>query len=659
MLSIGKPILSDWLQLADTLSEHTFVDVGASTFLASSSEEQGDIDVHRLNADGTLSLVGSFEAFATSLDASANLDIRALDPFAVDGTPSLLVADANGRMKLFQLGSDGLPDPTKPVVTSSYPDLSLPVVVPVNVPASNLVVVTSPGSDTFRVIEATSDGALTNVVATIADGDVPALQMSDIQDLHIASVGTKSFAYVSSGDEHSVNIFEIAADGSASFVAAQVFGSADGDLGDIRVLSTGSAELLLVEDLATDRLLIHSLAADGTLQSFGSVARDTPGFGSLAELQVIHAGGQFLLAGYDDANGKIEVYAIEADGTARSVHSFNVSGNIGMADSVQVHAAHGKIFVLVETDPTSGQQATDLRVYEIGAGDDLIRGTLSADLMLGFDGNDELRGRQGADRLEGGAGNDNLKGGAGADTLIGGLGADILDGGGGRDLVDYSASHLGVSVDMIKGVAAGGTATGDRLIAVEELRATSFNDSVWGSHGNNAIEGGEGDDRLTGRGGADNLQGNAGDDLLVGNKGNDWLRGGKGNDTLRGGADNDTLSGSLGGDLLAGGAGDDHLDGGYGNDSLRGGIGNDMLVGGAGNDTFIFSDKYGEDTVADFAVGQDIVDLRGVKAVEIYAEIETALVEIAGDTILTFGTDSLTLKGVSITELTQDSFLFG
>jgi Ca2+-binding RTX toxin-like protein len=65
-----------------------------------------------------------------------------------------------------------------------------------------------------------------------------------------------------------------------------------------------------------------------------------------------------------------------------------------------------------------------------------LRGSASADVMVGTPGNDILVGSRGNDRICGGGGKDNIKGGAGNDSLSGQAGKDKLSGGSGSDRCD-------------------------------------------------------------------------------------------------------------------------------------------------------------------------------------------------------------------------------
>ncbi len=70
-----------------------------------------------------------------------------------------------------------------------------------------------------------------------------------------------------------------------------------------------------------------------------------------------------------------------------------------------------------------------------------------------------------------------------------------------------------------------------------------------------------------------------------------------------------SLTGTNGFDILQGLDGDDLLSGGGGDDILRDGGGSDILAGGAGADVFLMSADGQTDTITDFTVGEDRIDL--------------------------------------------------
>ncbi|MGF7146743.1 Ca2+-binding RTX toxin-like protein [Sphingomonas zeicaulis] len=234
-------------------------------------------------------------------------------------------------------------------------------------------------------------------------------------------------------------------------------------------------------------------------------------------------------------------------------------------------------------------------------GDASFRGTGSATANT-------IIGGGGVDILDGAAGSDVLQGGAGNDTLVGGLGSDVLDGGDGFDTADYSASNLGLSVNLALGIVSGGQATGDTLISIEAIRGTAFKDILRGDGGINAIYGNDGND---------DLRGGGGNDILVGGGGIDWLAGEAGNDRLAGGAD---------------------------------------------TDVFLFGGNGGRDVITDFGAGAasgDLIRIGPGLAFDTFEQIMAVTSQVGADTIIRFdASNSITLLGVTMTDLNAGDFLF-
>lgn len=144
-----------------------------------------------------------------------------------------------------------------------------------------------------------------------------------------------------------------------------------------------------------------------------------------------------------------------------------------------------------------------------------IEGSSSADTLIGDIGNNVFDGLSGNDKLEGRDGND---------VLIGGSGRDTLNGGRGSDFVSYSTSAYGVRIDLQRGTASGGDASGDRLISIENIEGSESADTLKGNSSNNMLVGLGGDDTIEGNAGLDTLTGGGGRDRFI-------IRGG-GTDTI-------------------------------------------------------------------------------------------------------------------------------
>ncbi|MDX2215456.1 MAG: choice-of-anchor L domain-containing protein [Oculatellaceae cyanobacterium bins.114] len=82
-------------------------------------------------------------------------------------------------------------------------------------------------------------------------------------------------------------------------------------------------------------------------------------------------------------------------------------------------------------------------------------------------------------------------------------------------------------------------------------------------------------------------------------------------DVINGQGGNDRLEGLSGNDILRGGAGTDTLLGGDGDDTLVGNAGSDRLTGGSGSDAFRLRLGDGTDTITDFNITSDRIELGG------------------------------------------------
>jgi Ca2+-binding RTX toxin-like protein len=168
-----------------------------------------------------------------------------------------------------------------------------------------------------------------------------------------------------------------------------------------------------------------------------------------------------------------------------------------------------------------------------------------------------------------------------------------------------------------------------------------------------------------------------GNDVVVGLYGNDTISGGDGGDYLFGDTDwavgfgqnsNDILNGGADDDLIVGDAPNLYGDTVGGNDIVVGGTGNDDLWGDGslfeeaqgGADSFVFEPDSGLDTIHDFEVGKDKLDISGYSIAE--TEFLTLdIQEIDGNTIIDLdGTalDSNEITLLGVVGVSADDFVF-
>lgn len=156
------------------------------------------------------------------------------------------------------------------------------------------------------------------------------------------------------------------------------------------------------------------------------------------------------------------------------------------------------------------------------------------------------------------------------------------------------------------------------------------------------------DDYLSGGGGNDKLLGLAGNDKVFGGDGNDILRSGAGKDALNGGIGRDRLEGGSGNDVLKGGGGADVVKGGGGRDKVFGGGGNDKLWGNKGADVFVFKSGDGKDTIKDFQMGQDRINMAGADMDEI------KFIKKGGDVLLSYDDIKVLVEDVTRSDMMDD-----
>lgn len=141
---------------------------------------------------------------------------------------------------------------------------------------------------------------------------------------------------------------------------------------------------------------------------------------------------------------------------------------------------------------------------------------------------------------------------------------------------------------------------------------------------------------------------------IVGCSGNNVITGTSKADNIDGGSGDDWLAGGLGNDIVAGGAGNDLLAGNADSDRLTGGLGNDALTGGAGADTFVFLANEGSDVIADFAHGEDIIDVSNTSA----SGIGDLTISANADGWAEIAIDGTTITAIGITVANIDATYF-
>ena len=246
--------------------------------------------------------------------------------------------------------------------------------------------------------------------------------------------------------------------------------------------------------------------------------------------------------------------------------------------------------------------------------------TLHTPTVTGTAAADTLEGDRGANTITGLGGDDTLTGGAGADTFVfaSGHGNDkITDFADGEDLIDLSAFG--------------------NITSFADLSIADVDDGDSGTNAVITLTDADGNETTVTLAGISSSDLDASDFVFY-------------DPTVIGTADADTLTGD------------------FGNDIITGLGGADALTGGAGADTFVFAPGHGNDTITDFAVGEDLIDLSGFVDIRPadFADLSIADVDDGdgGTNAVITLTDAdgnettLTLEGVSSSDLNVGDFVF-
>ncbi len=237
-------------------------------------------------------------------------------------------------------------------------------------------------------------------------------------------------------------------------------------------------------------------------------------------------------------------------------------------------------------------------------------------LIIGSDGNDLIQGGRGNDFLEGRDGNDTFRDSGGYNIILGGKGVNTLD-------LQQSLNRVDVVNDgqgtlYLRDSHGGITMARDiSLLVSDEPGWLGLSKSV--SH------------RV------------ADDGLWAGTSRTDYTH------SVNAGPGDSTLKAGEQGHWLLGQGSNDHLIGSAGNDVFIGGAGNDLLESVGGTNTFIFSGHFGHDTVLGYQPADSLVFL-GVEGGH-EADYRAHATASGQDTVLSFGSDSVTLVGVGLASL--------
>jgi Ca2+-binding RTX toxin-like protein len=420
----------------------------------------------------------------------------------------------------------------------------------------------------------------------------------------------------------------------------QLFGQSGNDT----LFGRGGNDLLFGG--AGDDVLV---GGDGNDQMFGGAGNDRMIWNPGDDSDLMEGGAGIDTADVNGGNGA-EGFTVAANGTRVRVDRVAPAPfalDIGTTETLVVNMNGGD-----DTFSATGNLAALITLtVDGGAGNDTIRGSNGADLLLGGDGDDVIDGQQGNDtaflgggddvfQWDPGDGSDVVEGEAGSDTMLfnGSGGAEVFEASadGGRVTFTRNLGNIVMDTDGVENFTinalggvdtiiindAAGTdlqqitinlaatisgAAGDGAADAVIVNATNAADAieVFGSGNDLGVSGGASFISVNDAEGANDalvIHGLGGDDFLSATT----LAAGIITLTIDGGAGDDVIIGSQAGDMLLGGQGDDFV---------AGEGGNDVALLGEGDDVFEWNPGDGNDTVEGEG-GFDILRFFGSNASE-------------------------------------------
>lgn len=447
--------------------------------------------------------------------------------------------------------------------------------------------------------------------------------------------------------------------------------------------TTASALVLAITNTADRLSLEHAYAANGVgaielVRFVNGTQWDLPTLKSKIAGEVGYEGNDTLVApitsarlegrgGNDSMTGSSGADTL--DGGTGNDTMMGLAGNdtywVDSLYDVVVEASRGGTDTVITT-VDNYVLAAQVEALQMAAGTDPLgaTGNVLDNTMLGNAGNNRLDGGGGTDSMSGGQGDDFYIVNSTGDTVT-----ELVDEG--MDTIESSITWtLGLNVENL-------TLTGQSAI---NGTGNELNNALIGNSAKNVLNGSAGNDRLDGGVGADAMTGGLGDDVYVVDDALDttveaasggvdtvessitWTLSAEVEQLLLTGTSATNGTGNALDNRITGNAQANTLTGNAGNDTLDGAGGNDTLVGGGAADTFVFAAGSGTDTISDFSVAegdrvQIALAVNGSAIVDAATALGAAHASGANVTIDLGGGNSITLIGVTLTELTTAQFV--
>ncbi len=331
-------------------------------------------------------------------------------------------SDYDGLLRHTTLGATGLPGTTNGTNTDQG---YLSGVVAMEIferGASDIAIVASRLMAGLRLFSVAENGIFT-LLSTITDG--PKAYLGDVSDIAGLDIEGRSFLLTASALENGLSLYEVHANGTASFVDAM--GAEDGiplaGPAALQSVTMGGVQYVVVASTISSSLTVLRVNAEGVifLHDHRNDDRSTR-FEDVAALDMFSVAGRaFVVAAGTDAG--VSVLEVLPDGRLSHITALVLESGAGIANvtGIEVTVADGVALIFLTDARGDRIHRFEIELAQIGG---LI--AAGAGGAVGSSLDDRILGSAWADTLNGGAGDDFLHDGGASDVLIGGSGADVF-----------------------------------------------------------------------------------------------------------------------------------------------------------------------------------------------------------------------------------------
>lgn len=399
--------------------------------------------------------------------------------FAVQSTATLdrvyVFSSHLGPLRHASIGPSGLPGLTNATNTDQGYLNGVTCMELVEMGPTDIAAIAQRNMPGLRLFSITDQGQIT-LLSTLTDG--PKSYLAEVSDLAAMQIGGRNFLMTASARENGVTLFEIAANGRASFVDAL---GADHGLpvagpAALQTASVGGTQFVVLASTLSNSLTVLRVNAMGVMFVADHLIDDrNTRFDAVAALDLFtHAGRVFVVAAGTDAG--FSLLELLPDGQLSHILSRALETGAGIAQVTGIETAvYGGTAAILLTD------AGGARVYHFAVSLAQIGGLIVATggTATGSALDDRIMGSAAPDTLSGGAGDDFVHDGGGNDLLFGGAGADVF-----LMSRDGSPDRIG---DFQDGLDRIDLSDWGRLYSVADLTITSTATGAVVSYGNESL----------------------------------------------------------------------------------------------------------------------------------------------------------------------------